>query len=158
MQALSATGKVKMNKLSPQQVAELKAQVDEAVTKTSRDRSTKKKGKADSAASDPKNAEPVATRPRAPRGFFARKASQALLDSLATPAPPAKAAARKSKPGCKQVKVSKAKQTKAKAKAESRKAAREGSKPKKSKGNTEKAGYICNLRTHIRQCKLKPTL
>lgn len=140
MQALTATGKAKMNKLSPQQIAELKAQVDDAVTNTSKDRSTKRKPKEDSTASDPKNGkagEAGPRPPRAPRGTFARKASQALLDSLVTPAPPAKKPSPKAKAKSKQAKVSKVK----KLKAESKKAARKGSKPNKENTST-KAGYM----------------
>ena len=145
MQALTATGKAKMNKLSPEQIAELKEKVDDAVKTTSKDKVSKRKGQEVPAASSTKNdkdGEQGTRPPRAPRGTYARKAAQALLDSLATPAPPAKKPSSKAKAGHKKDKVNKGKGKVKEPKAELKKAPSKVFKANKSDGNTDaKAGY-----------------
>lgn len=91
MTGLTATGGKQQKALSPEQVAKLKADVGDAMTKT-----LKSKGKAATTpdteveSKKPKRApaNDKSTRARAPRGTYARMAAQQLMDSLVTPAPP----------------------------------------------------------------------
>ena len=97
LNTFNATGRDKKAQLSPEQVADLRSDISCAMGDVGKVR-RKKAAPADAAADAPVS-EPVepsaSTKPRAPRGTYARKAAQAVLDSLTTAAPKAKAKASK---------------------------------------------------------------
>ncbi|CAL1164981.1 unnamed protein product [Cladocopium goreaui] len=97
LNTFNATGRDKKAQLSPEQVADLRSDISRAMGDVGKVR-RKKAAPADAAADAPVS-EPVepsaSTKPRAPRGTYARKAAQAVLDSLTTAAPKAKAKASK---------------------------------------------------------------
>eukprot|EP00435_Cladocopium_sp_Y103_P025652 s2929_g6.t1 len=89
LNSFNATGKDKKAQLSPEQVADLRADISGAMGNVGKLRRQKTaadpEGAADALASEP--VKPNSTKqPRAPRGTYARKAAQAVLDSLVTPA------------------------------------------------------------------------
>ena len=137
LNSFNATGKDKKAQLSPEQVADVRADLSDAMGNVGklRRQKTAGEGAADALASEPVKPS-TTTKPKTPRGTFARKAAQALLDSLATPA---------TKPNESKVNKGKGESgrgrpvTKAKAKAKA-KVTSSGSKP--SKGAVPKKAVV----------------
>jgi len=121
----SADGKKQERILTDAEIQKLKGEVDECVVNS---KESKKKGsKPNGAKGDHPDVEMALPEPKVPRrGAAARAAAQALLASLATPAP---SQAPKAKPG------RKGKDPKAKAKAKVKK------NPKSRAAKTKKAGF-----------------